>query len=88
MKNQLLHFLTSLSSLFPDKFLSGYFTSKSRKKRDFPAKISFFILQLFSIYHPFKITLKKGIYSKIRNNLIRNHLQFTENSYLCTYYLK
>ena len=88
MKNQLLHFLTSLSSLFPDKFLSGYFTTKSRKKRDFPAKISFFILQLFSMYHPFKITFKKGICSKIRNNLIRNHLQFTENSYLCTYYLK
>ena len=39
-------------------------------------------------HHPFKITLKKGICSKIRNNLIRNHLQFTENSYLCTYYLK
>ena len=27
VKNRLLQFLTSLSSLFPDKFLSGFFTS-------------------------------------------------------------
>ena len=59
MKNQLLHILTSLSSLFPDKFLSSSLTAKRRMMKwgmDYHADgIASFLPELFYAFCTCKI---------------------------------